>query len=223
MTLGRVHVQTKGEAAYEALRGAILSGRLQPGQRVTLQGLAGELGMSLTPVREALSQLATQGFVRQESNRGTVIAEYTRGTAEEIYRLRLTLEPLAVELAAMRAVDEDLDAMDEALDEVDAAVAEGRTGDVPALNAAFHRRIYESARSPFLLEFIDRLWNGIPLQAISLVDRQDRSSDEHHAIMDAVRRRYRKKAAKLLHAHIAGAAEQAMARLDRMAIGRVWQ
>lgn len=217
MTLGRVHVQTKGEAAYQALHEGILSGRLQPGQRVTLQGLAGELGMSLTPVREALSQLATQGFVRQESNRGTIIAEYTRGSAEEIYRLRLTLEPLAVELAATRADDDDLAAMAEALDEVDAAVAEGRAGDVPALNAVFHRRIYEAAASPFLLEFIDRLWNGVPLQAMSLVDRQDRSSVEHHAIMDALRRRYKKKAARLLHAHIAGAAEQAMARIDRMA------
>lgn len=217
VTLGRVRVQTKGEAAYQAVREAILSGRLEPGQRVTLQGLATQLGMSLTPVREALALLANQGLVHQQSNRYTVVTEYTRESAEEIYRLRLALEPLAAELAARRRDQDDLAAIDEALSELDVAVAERTTGDVPELNASLHRRIYQAARSPSLLEFIDRLWNGIPLQTISLVNRQDKSSTEHHTIVDALHRRQHRRAANLMRAHIAGAAEQALDRIDHIA------
>ncbi|MHA6804659.1 GntR family transcriptional regulator [Salinifilum ghardaiensis] len=208
MDLRPVHTPTKSEAAYHALRSAIRNGELRPGQRVTLNELAGSLEMSLTPVREALRHLASQGLVEQQPNRGTVIAEYTLERAREIYRLRRVLEPLAAELSATHATEDDHREIAAALEDLDRAVSAGRDAEVPALNAVLHNRIYAAARSPYLLEFIDKLWNGVPFQAISLADRQQRSGEQHHAIVRAVVRGDPAEASRLMHEHISEAAEE---------------
>lgn len=212
-----MYTPTKGEAAYQALRSAIRNGELRPGQRVTLHELADSLEMSLTPVREALRRLASQGLVEQEPNRGTVIAEYTIERAREIYRLRLVLEPMAAELAAGHATDEDRGGITSALQDLDEAIAAGRDADVAGLNAVLHHRIYTAARSPYLLEFIDKLWNGVPFQAISLADRQHRSAEQHHAIVRAVFDGDAAKASQLMHEHISDAAEDTFRQLTEPA------
>lgn len=209
-----MYTPTKGEAAYQALRSAIRNGQLRPGQRVTLNELADSLEMSLTPVREALRRLASQGLVEQQPNRGTVIAEYTLERAREIYRLRLVLEPMAAELAATQATDDDRHEITTALTDLDEAVAEGRDADVAALNATLHHRIYTAARSPYLLEFIDKLWNGVPFQAISLTDRQERSAEQHRAIVRAVVDADSDRASRLMREHISEAAEDTFRQLS---------
>lgn len=214
--LERIPTHTKAEAAFLALRDAIQSGRLPPGQRVTLQRLADELGMSLTPVREALHQLAAQGLVEHRPNQHTVVTPYTRARAEEVYRLRLVLEPLAAQLAAEQMRDADLEALDATLAELDTLVEAGHNADLPALNARLHRRIYTVARSPFLLEFIDRLWNGLPFQAISLTGRQHRSADQHHAIIAALHARDGAAAAQATYDHIADGQQETLAHIDRL-------
>ncbi len=210
MALDPVHAPTKSQVAYEALVRAIRDGRLRPGQRVTLQGLAGDFGMSLTPVREALRELAAQGLVEHTPNRGTVVAQYTLERAEEVYRLRLALEPLAARLAAEHADEADLRRVTEALDALDAALADGRTDRIPALNARLHRDINLAAHSPRLLEFIEQLWNGVPFQAISLAHRQERSALQHHAIVAAVREGRAEDAARAIEEHITEAAAETL-------------
>ncbi|MFJ7949708.1 GntR family transcriptional regulator [Streptomyces sp. NPDC096354] len=202
MPLEPVSTSTKGEAAYHALRNAIRDGSLAPGERLTLTALSRDLGMSLTPVREALRRLSAQGLVEHQPNRGTVVAEYTRERAQEIYRLRLALEPLAVELAAQNATAADKERISTALRACEAAVAEGRTVDFPQLNAEFHKTLYDAAHSQYLTEFIDRLWSGVPFQAVSLADRDRPSNAQHQAIAEAVYEGEAVKASGLLRAHI---------------------
>lgn len=206
MPIDRVVAPTKSEAAYAALRDAIRSGELAPGERLLLQDLSRRLGMSLTPVRDALRMLAAHGLIEHRANHGAVVAEFTPERAEEVYRLRGVLEPLAAEMAAERASEERLAAMEEALRVLDEAVEGGRENDVADLNARFHQEIYAAAGSDYLLEFIDRLWNGVPYQAISLAGRARASSEQHHAIMAALRAGDGRAAAEHMRAHIAEAA-----------------
>lgn len=217
MPIDRVEALTKSEVAYTALRDAIRSGELAPGEHLLLQDLAGRLGMSLTPVRDALRMLAAHGLIEHRANHRAVVAEFTPERADEIYRLRTVLEPMATELAAQRATDKQLTAMEQALEILDRAVSDGREKEVAELNARFHHAIYVAAGSPYLEEFIDRLWNGVPYQAISLAGRARSSSDQHHAIMDALRDGDAPRAADLMRAHISEAAEHTLHQLSEHA------
>jgi DNA-binding GntR family transcriptional regulator len=209
----KTHIPTKGEAAYLALRDAIRTGALAPGQRITLRELADSLGMSLTPVREAVQSLASEGLVEQRPNIGTVVAQHNPDKVREVYQLRLLLEPAATRMAAEKATDDDLREIERAYDDLKDAVETGMHSRVPALNAVFHRRIYLSAKSSFLIEFIDRLWNGIPFQTISLDSRVETSHTEHTAILDALIRRDGPRCERLMAAHITAGANATLTEL----------
>lgn len=214
MTLKPTVVRTKSEAAYDSLREAILDKRFQPGQRLILNELATQLGMSLTPVRDALRVLAAQGLVYQDNNRGTWVAEYSPARAGEIYQLRLLLEPHAIALAAEQMTDAAMAEIDELLAAFDMAYEAGKYAELPDLNTAFHRRIYEVADSPYLLQFIDRLWNIIPYQSTSVVSHPGRSDQDHHRIVDALHRRDADGAREALRRHISNARNETIERLE---------
>lgn len=216
MTLQRAPVQTKSAAAYGALREAILDGRLAPGSRLTLQSVADDLGMSLTPVREALRLLGTQGLVEHDPHRGTRVAQLRPESIQETYQLRRVLEPLACELAATAATQDDLDEIDGAMAEFASAVDEHRSDELPELNAVLHRRIYQAASSPLLLEFIDRLWLRIPYQNMNLVRDHDRKTAEHQAVVDAVRARRAKAASRAMLTHISNSTQATLARAQAL-------
>jgi len=209
----RTHIPTKGEAAYLALRDAIRTGTLAAGQRITLRELADSLGMSLTPIREAVQALAAEGLVEQRPNIGTVVATHNPDKVREVYQLRLLLEPVAARMAAEKATDDDLRDIESAYDDLRDAVETGMHSRVPALNAVFHRRIYLSARSSFLIEFIDRLWNGIPFQTISLDARVETSHAEHTALLDALTHRDAARCERLMAEHITAGANATMTEL----------
>ena len=209
----RTHIPTKGEAAYVALRDAIRTGTLAAGQRITLRELADSLGMSLTPIREAVQALAAEGLVEQRPNIGTVVATHNPDKVREVYQLRLLLEPVAARMAAEKATDDDLRDIESAYDDLRDAVETGMHSRVPALNAVFHRRIYLSAKSSFLIEFIDRLWNGIPFQTISLDARVETSHAEHTALLDALTHRDAARCERLMAEHITAGANATMTEL----------
>ncbi|HET8601490.1 MAG TPA: GntR family transcriptional regulator [Segeticoccus sp.] len=216
MTLHRPPVQTKGEAAYAALREAILDGRLTPGSRLRLHQLADDLGMSLTPVREALGLLQTQGLVSHDPHRGARVASLSREGIEEIFQLRQVLEPLACEWAARRATDVQLADISQVMRSFDEAVDEGRYDELPSLNATLHHQIYAAAGSQYLLEFIERLWDRIPYQAMSLVREHERSTAEHRAIVAALVQRKATEAGQQMKAHITNATAGTLHRYDSL-------
>jgi DNA-binding GntR family transcriptional regulator len=101
--------------------------------------------------------------------------------------LRQTLEPLATRLAAERANDEELAEIRGLHEEFRAAAEkEGEHGVIVDLNALWHRAVYEAAHSAFLDEFIDRLWTGVPYQAIWFIHRRHRSVLDHLAVTEAL-------------------------------------
>jgi DNA-binding GntR family transcriptional regulator len=147
-------VARAAEEAQATLRAAILGGDLEPGSRLGEVELADQLGVSRTPVREALRRLAADGLVEVLPNRGARVAQWSAADLEEIYELRALLESHGAARAAERIASADINALGKLCDHMDACVQRGRKRDldrITALNSQFHQRILDGADSPRLV------------------------------------------------------------------------
>jgi DNA-binding GntR family transcriptional regulator len=146
------------QAVYENLRDEILFGDLAPGQAVTIQGIAERLDAGMTPVREAIRRLTSDGALNMMGNRRVIVPEMTSGCIEELVFMRKSLE---FELTR-RAFDQITPGLFAALKEEDEGVNTAiETGDISAYlthNYRFHRLIYTSADAPIMAATVDRLW-----------------------------------------------------------------
>jgi DNA-binding GntR family transcriptional regulator len=198
------------EFAADRVRQSILHGDLPPGERVLLDDLAADLGISAIPVREALRIVATEGLVVPVARRGYTVAPVRVKDLEETYRLRLLLEPLAVSLAVPRLTPAELSQLDEELEGLAAAFAES---DWPAHrihHRAFHFGIYEKCNSTWLLRFTEMLWtNSERYQFMTTRIRGELTErlSEHRKILKACKAGDPEKAAALMHDHLSLAAK----------------
>jgi len=203
----QVNTVTKTDAAYRAIRLAIEDGDLKPGERLTVTALESWLGMSPTPIREALRLLQADGIVQHTPHHGMVVAVFSPEAILEVYRLRIALESLAAQWAAERAEESHLTQLRRLHKRFEKAVAQNPAGsDVAALNAAWHATIYETSASPTLVEFIERLWNSGGGKAMWISGRAKRAVAEHALILAALEKRDGKLSAELMRKHIGGGA-----------------
>ena len=147
--------KTRHEAAAERIRRGIMSGEYRPGQRLKQQELARQFGCSVIPIREALHQLAAEGFVVLDPQKGARVADLNSRTLEEIYEVRMRLEGWAAGLAARRMTLEAAARTRAILDKMDRpniSVAEWVT-----LNLEFHDSLYVCAGQDFLRKMITNL------------------------------------------------------------------
>jgi DNA-binding GntR family transcriptional regulator len=146
------------EVTYARLRDMILYGHLAPGAPVTIQGLIGDLGAGMTPVREAIRRLTAEGALLPQGNRRVSVPQLTAGLLDQVAFARLTIEPKLAELAAGQmtpALIARLQAIDNA---VDRAI---RSGNIPAYleaNHAFHFALYEASDAAVLVDMARSLW-----------------------------------------------------------------
>lgn len=141
------------ERAQTALRDAILRGELTPGAHLGEVELAERLGVSRTPVREALSRLAAEGLVEAHAHRGARVVSFSADDLDGIFDVRLALEPRATARAAARVTEADLDALDDLAHRMLAVGAPGPEQDLDALvgpNRDFHARLLDAADAPAL-------------------------------------------------------------------------
>jgi len=149
---------TVADSVYQNLRQALILGRFDPGQVLTIGALADTFHTSHMPVREALRRLGAEGAVEIRANGSAYVPDVTADALEDISRARLALEGLATELAAERITEADLCALEE-LEARHAATA--RLRDVYEMlerNRDFHFAIYAAANSPVLMNLIESLW-----------------------------------------------------------------
>ena len=195
--------------AYAFVRDGVTQGRYAPGDWLREGTLADELGLSRTPVREALRVLAAEGVVELVHNRGARVVRWTVEDVEETYRLRALLEGEAAALAARRATPEQLAELVRTCDEHERTVVEGASAvEQAAANDAFHAAVLHAASSPRLVGLHSVVTSG-PLVARALsgygdVDRQ-RSVIAHRDIVTAVRERDEQLAASAMRAHVLAA------------------
>ena len=165
MSLSRIESTSLADLAYERLTEALLSGDLSPGDRLVQDVLALRLGISRTPVREALQRMEREGTIRAAAGRGYVVPELTREDIGHLYEVREAVEGQAARLVAARAAAAAVDRIEVELGRLSAAAGTGGR-DAFQANRLAHRAIVEAAGNRFLLELFDDLWGrSVTLQA----------------------------------------------------------
>jgi DNA-binding GntR family transcriptional regulator len=175
--------------AYERLRDEILSGRLQPNQRLVEAELTGTLGVSRSAVRTALVRLAQEGLVEQERNRGARVRLVGEPEAAEILEARAVLEALAARHAAANATRADVAALRAILGDMRARLDAGDLLGASDRNAVLHARLLEIAAHRTTTRLVASLNSQLvrfQYRTILVPGRSERSFGEHTAIVDAV-------------------------------------
>jgi DNA-binding GntR family transcriptional regulator len=157
----KILVPTRQEVVFKELEQKIVTGRLIPGQRLVAEEIANQMGVSSIPVREALGRLEARGFISTIPQKGSTVYELSRDNLIEILEIRLFLECLASERAAVRRTEETLNQLEAFHKEY----ALARKGDDPekllSTNKKFHHTIYQAANMPILMDMINQLWGRI--------------------------------------------------------------
>ncbi len=201
------HVQlSRSEAVREALRDAILSGVLPPGERLNLDEVAEEFGVSRMPVRDAVRQLETEGLLKVFPYKGVEVSTLSTGEIEELFTLRSALEQVAIGRAVPRLSAETIDDMRRILEEIDGL--EDRTTRWLELNAAFHHALNAACGWPRLLEMIDTLRSNADRYVRSYVTNAGLSvsQQQHWALLHACEAGDAAKAKQVIDAHLMGTA-----------------
>lgn len=177
------------EQTYTSLLNAICDGRIQPGERLNQDELAGRMGVSRQPVGQALSILKTQGFVRDAGRRGLIVAPLERDFFRSIYELREAIDPMAARLAARRGAQ---DRAAEGRQLVAAGRQAVKAGSIEALITAdmqLHMWIYDLAGNPLLVDTMRLYWNHLRRAMAEVLrppESRKRVWDEHEAIVKAL-------------------------------------
>jgi DNA-binding GntR family transcriptional regulator len=194
---------TKEEYVADYLREGILSGEIPRGTRLKQADLAEQLGLSITPVREALKLLAAEGYVLGATHRGAIVAPFDRSAAAEVVDLRRLLESRLV-VAAMRHMTlAEMEQLQRLGQDFERAFELGDRNAARGANYRFHRFLYTLAEQPLSLHFVQVLWAKYPFDLIDqLPGRVGRSTGEHASLIDAVVSRNEESAAKAIRDHI---------------------
>lgn len=181
--------KTKNLVVYERLRKAIISGTLQPGQKLVMASLAKEFGFSETPIREAIRRLESDGHVSFTPHSGAMVTRINDHELSEIYLIRISLEALATRLAVSYISSSDIAWLKKKNHEMKMAIEKGRYDDLAWLNKSFHLRIYKAAPFPRLYKMISDLWEAFerwPSIFSYVPKRAESAIMEHDEIIEAL-------------------------------------
>lgn len=200
---------SKTQYVYEWLKEEILSGALSPGAPIRQQDVAETLGVSYTPVREAIRQLQATGLINYEPNRGNAVNSLSSDALRELYLLRGVVEGLGARLAAEKVTDEtlaELDAIHERM--VKALEVEGNAAVLAALSKEFHATIVKAGGPLIVHAKAQEIWTHYPVprsQSLWASTKEARRSIAAHAeILRALKNRDSDAAGRLMEDHIAG-------------------
>lgn len=211
--------KSRADTVADVLRTAILRGDIDGGQPLNERDLADELGVSKTPVREALRSLASTGLVTTTPFRGAAVRRADQALAKDVYGVRILLEPGAISAAVGSQTTERLA---EASALLGSARHAGRNGDLPTmglLNREFHRLLYEPNGNTLLTSVLDGLQDQVALVSTQAWRRRKSWSDEareHEAMLKAVMSRDARTAARLAREHIERALQTVLAVLPKV-------
>ena len=194
------------DAVYGAISQALRTGRYPAHSRLVESELGTALGVSRTPVRDALRRLESDGLVRSEPNRGYVVADLMEDVAH-VFLIRERLEGLAAGLAAETITRSELEELDALQVEMETLVAASPTDidRLVELNGELHRRITEASRSPRLINLIERLHpQYMSYQVLRLYTDEERrrSIREHREVLDALWQRDSEAAERVINRHL---------------------
>lgn len=199
------------EQAYNQIRQDIISGVLKERERLTEQALAKRIGLSRTPVREAIKRLIHEGFIEKESGYSTRVASFPVDEAEQVFQLRAMLEGYAIRRAATMATAEQiatLRTLATCMSELTPPRSANDYDEVARANEAFHRTITEAANSTRLLALISVAVDvGLVARTYRLYSDAAllRSCQHHHEMVDAIEARSPDWAESVMTSHLLAA------------------
>ena len=199
------------ERVASELRKAILSRQVSEGEVLTLETAAQELGVSITPVREAFQILARDGLIDLKQNKGAVVLGINEKTIREHYQLTAALESAACALCCENA--SDLSAVKNCMDQADKALTGRDSGSYANYNQSFHYEIWKAAGNEKLQRMLAKLWNGLSMGLKSTEEEYANvSQEEHRKIYKAMEERDADSAGKQMANHIYRSMEDVLTR-----------
>ena len=199
------------DQVYWAIRDRIIQGSLERGARIHQEDLAEELGVSRTPVREALRRLAAEGLVEMRTNRGARVADVGRSDMQAAYEARLVIEPGAARLAAGAGLPAPVARMRTALSAQRRSIPNVRRSF--DANREFHIALVHGSGNPFLVQFVQRLWVSRIGEVIyerqsETPERMSLDADEHEQILAAIEAGNGRRAESLTRHHLTEAMQR---------------
>lgn len=193
------------DVVFKTLRKAILKGQLQPGKRLMEIHLADALGVSRTPVREAIRKLELEGLVIMTPRKGAQVARISRKHLEDIVEVRRALEVLAVELACDRIDESALKELDEINQNFRDSLYISDPEQMAQINDNFHDIIFQAAGNEWLMQLMmknrDQFYR-YKIEHLKSRNSKELMVDEHQKIIDALRQRDTELACKTMREHI---------------------
>ena len=196
-----IKIPSAKERVASELRKAILSRKMEEGENLSLESVAGQLNVSVTPVREAFQILARDGLIKLRPNKGAIVLGITETYIKEHYQLRAILESACAEIAAGEGVD--ISGIEESYETAKEALGKGDYESYANFNRDFHSEIWTAAGNHKMENMIAELWNGLSMG--NMVTEQEYakiSIEEHGRIMDAIAAGDGERAKKEMYAHI---------------------
>ena len=201
------------------LRERIMSGQVRPGEYLRLEHVAEELGISVTPVREALVALRGEGFVQLQPRRGFVVSPLSRVDVQDVFRVQADIAGELAARAAATVTDEQLARLTAIQAELDALHGRNAPVEQEALNHEFHRLINSVSESRKLAWFLATAVRYAPLSFYGEIAGWTRASHEdHHAVIDALREHDAEGARAAMHRHITHAGDLLVEHLDKLGV-----
>ena len=198
-------VSTLDQRVYSAIEDKILSGEYKAGEQITENRLSSELGVSRTPVREALMMLELNGLIDLIPNKGAVVRGISVDDLVDIYKIRIRLEGLAASLAAERISDDGIRQLEETVELSEFYISKNDCEKIKELDSTFHSCVYRFSGSRMLEKVLSELHRSIGSyrkRSLENPGRLERSVSEHREILEAIKSKDAEKADKLTALHV---------------------
>ncbi|NLY42644.1 MAG: GntR family transcriptional regulator [Clostridiaceae bacterium] len=210
----KIDVDLEGEnyslraKVFRALEEDILNGKLQPGDSLIETKLSDELGVSRTPIREAIRQLELEGLVKAVPNKGAVVLGVSAQDIQDIYVIRMMIEGLAARWAAEKINDDEIEQLKETVELSEFYTNKNDMQRLQELDSKFHELIYEACKSKPLRQVLTMFHHHIKRArgaSFATPGRAKKTLEEHKAILKAIIDRDGERAEKLTYEHIKNA------------------
>ena len=193
------------DVVFNTLRQAIIKGELKPGERLLEIQLADKLGVSRTPIREAIRKLELEGLVVMIPRRGATVAGITQKHLQDVLEIRRALEDLAIELACQRMTEEQIRELDKLQERFSENAESEDSLMLASIDEEFHERIYQSTCNERLVAILANLREQMyryRLEYIKDKDKRQMLISEHERIIKAIRLHHVAEAKQAVHEHI---------------------
>ena len=193
------------DVVFNTLREAILKGDLKPGERLMELQLAAKLGVSRTPIREAIRMLEQEGLAVTIPRKGAEVAKMTEKDMQDVLQVREALDELAASIACELMTDEELSALTASIDDFESSIRTKDVKRIAEMDEKFHDIIYQATGNPKLVNILNNLREQMYRYRVEYLKDEKNYSlllEEHRAIVEAFTNKNKEKATECMRLHV---------------------